>query len=358
MIPIQSKQMQAFQSCTSTALSGVQRRIGWVDYAKILAIYSVVIIHIHSYMALNQILKTVTMPIFFFVSGLLFSAERNPDFKAFAVKRFRQLIVPYVWINVVAYAAWYLVMRHYGNDADSGPAPHVPLLGAVFGLPSQLTHDIPLWSLLTFFGAEMVYYGLHIKCRVANWLLLVAAAAVAVFVSANVDCWEWELPFALAPLGAAVVYYTLGQVAKGRVDWLFRRNMLLLLLGAAVWVVCALLNDLPRFFQGYLGNPLLYIIGSIGGICAIVQLSVHLDHWIGDRRWVRLISRSTLLICGFHLMALAGIKGVLLLGFGVQPDILITHPIAWLYGIVALVLCVPVSVFISRYLPWLVSKRA
>lgn len=349
--------MQAFQLSTSPAESGVQRRIGWVDYAKILAIYSVVIIHIHSYLTLNQILKVVTMPVFFFVSGLLFSAERNPDFKTFAVKRFRQLVVPYVWINVVAYAAWYLVLRHYGNDADSDAAPQVPLLGAVFGLPSQLVHDIPLWSLLTFFSAEMVYYFLHVKCRVANWLLLVAAAAVAVFVSANTDRWEWELPFALAPLGAAVVYYTLGQTVKGRADWLFRRNLLLLLVGAAVWVACALQNDTPRFFQGYLGNPLLYIIGSIGGICVLIQLSVYLDYWIGDRRWVRLISRSTLLICGFHLMALAGIKGVLLLGFGVQPDILITHPVAWLYGIVALALCVPVSVFISRYLPWLVSKR-
>lgn len=336
------------------------QRIGWIDYTKSIAIFFVILIHTHCNDAVTVTLKSFTMPIFFFVSGFLFSRERNPDYGAFAVKRFRQLVVPYIWINAVAYVAWLLVLRHYGADSDAGPAWHEPLIAATLGLPSGLSHDIPLWSLLCFFVVEMVYYPLQrslIKNDAAIALIFFIVASVVALLRPQGPP---ELPLSLTPSLTAMIFYALGHLAsvnRQKLEGMWRPNLVLLLTGVLMVAAGVTFNTPVSFFIGKTGNPIFFIIGTTGGILSMIQISVILSSIKKDPGIIRFISRGTLIICGFHLLALAGIKGILMFGFGIDPSILtvgLLRGIAMSIG--ALVLCMPIIWFIERYARFLVSK--
>lgn len=89
------------------------------DWAKALAIYLVVMSHTTISRPIANWAFMVEIPLFFFMSGFLFRFDRHPIFKVFAIKRFRQIIIPYVTINIVTYLFWLIVARHYGADSNN-----------------------------------------------------------------------------------------------------------------------------------------------------------------------------------------------------------------------------------------------
>ena len=58
-------------------------RIVWIDYAKTVAIYAVLVIHTHCNVEVTNICNSVALPLFFFISGYLFSFERHRQFRPF-----------------------------------------------------------------------------------------------------------------------------------------------------------------------------------------------------------------------------------------------------------------------------------
>ena len=60
------------------------KRIGWVDYAKVGAILGVVMLHTYFSAAFTMYFKAFVIPLFFFISGFLFSYDNNPDYSKFA----------------------------------------------------------------------------------------------------------------------------------------------------------------------------------------------------------------------------------------------------------------------------------
>nr|WP_198015960.1 acyltransferase family protein [Barnesiella viscericola] len=53
------------------------KRFIWIDYAKSIGIYFVVLGHTHLYTPLSNVIYTWLMPVFFFISGYLFSFEKT-----------------------------------------------------------------------------------------------------------------------------------------------------------------------------------------------------------------------------------------------------------------------------------------
>ena len=340
--------------------SAVPGRIGWMDYAKTLAIFFVVLLHTHCDPRLTVALNSMVMPTFFFLSGYLFSRERNPAFGAFARKRFRQLVVPYLWINLVAYSAWVLVLRHYGDDATSPLAWHEPLLAIALGLPDGLVHDIPLWSLLCFFVVEMAYYPLSGRFKVPDALTAIVAYSIAAAVSMAGGGEGLSLPLTLAPAAAALCFYALGHFVRTHASsfrWLSQPGVLVLLAAIVAMRIGLELNVPTNFFMGTLGNPLLFPLAALGGIVFTVQVAAWLCAIFSDNATVRFTSRGTLLICGFHLLAFAVIKGVMLFAFHVDPaELTLGVDRGLLMAIAAFLLCLPVVWAVERWAPWLVSK--
>lgn len=121
------------------------KRILWIDYAKSICIYLVLLGHAHASQPVTDFIYTFHMPLFFFLSGCLFSFEKHPNFKEFAIKRFKGLMVPYLWINLITYLFWLFAGRNFGEDATISTTWYSPIIGILLGYSKQMIHNTPMW---------------------------------------------------------------------------------------------------------------------------------------------------------------------------------------------------------------------
>lgn len=236
------------------------KRIVWVDYAKAFAIYMVCIIHLHCDYTLTQLSKGIAMPLFFMVSGYLFSSERWQRFRPFLTRRFRQLIIPYLWINALTYIFWLLVGRNFGEDAASTIAWHEPLKGILLGIGPLLAHNIPLWSLICFFMVEIVYFW-ALKA-ISRPLLLIPLFLLTAWISARFSHVTATLPLTLGAVGIGLFFYSVGQWARTVKLKAFDSRTLefsAMLLSLALFIYFTVSNLQVSFFRCQLGSFPLFI---------------------------------------------------------------------------------------------------
>ena len=134
------------------------KRILWIDYAKSICIYLVLLGHAHASQPVTDFIYTFHMPLFFFLSGCLFSFEKHPNFKEFAIKRFKGLMVPYLWINLITYLFWLFAGRNFGEDATISTTWYSPIIGILLGYSKQMIHNTPMWFFICLYFLEIFYY--------------------------------------------------------------------------------------------------------------------------------------------------------------------------------------------------------
>lgn len=332
----------------------IRKRIEWIDWAKAFATYFVVIVHLHFNWDVDMFVNGNVIPLFFMMSGYLFSYKNNPDYGAFAWKRFRQLVVPYIWISALSYMFWLLVLRNFGYEPDPSPW-YEPIRGMALCIPGLLKINIALWAFVCFFVVEMVYYPLG---RLLKHPLVVAALffILAYVMSSRFGHESAMLPFSIAAAFGGVGFYALGHWLRSQrwFEALFRGWIpaaVVLAVCVAVFVTTCWSNDKVQFYVGYYGNLGLLLLSGISGAIGVMMVSYLLTKLFGDPKLVREISVSTLLICGFHIMAFSVIVGVWKIVFRGEP--FINHmSLATGFGVALL------AYFLSLGLAWLVRRYA
>ncbi len=335
------------------------KRLAWIDYVKVFAIFFVVLVHVDCSPLCTKVLKAFLMPLFFILSGYLFSYERNPKYKPFALKRFRQIIIPYAWISTVTYLLWFFVLRKFGNNPNDAVAWYVPVAGTFAGMPPLLVHDIPLWSLVSFFVVEMIYYPLR-KCLKSDIGIAAIAFLTAWAISSLIPDISPYLPFALAPSIAGLGFYALGRLLRTRATHTGLGNAksnLVALAALIAFVISLKYNVASSFYKGLYGIFPLYLISAVSGAWLMIWFSKAVSAGRSEPGLIRFISTGTLLVCGFHLITLALIKGVMLFGFGIPPAELTDGVLrGTAVSLVAMALTFPIIYVVRRYARFLVDK--
>lgn len=339
------------------------KRIEWVDYAKVGAIFAVVMLHTYFSGSFTMYMNAFVMPFFFFISGFLFSYANNPDYGKFVKKRFRQLVIPYLWINILAYFFWVFFLRNYGNDSEQSISWFIPIAGICTGIPPLLVHDIPLWSLLSFFVVDVVFYPLF---RVIKSSTLIAVVS---FISIYVLIYVCNLklshtPLSVAPSLAGLGFYAIGygwrnsEIRKKHTFTSFFQLITIFVVSTIIFYGAATYNGFTSFYLCEYGkNMFLFLIGALSGITLSVSLCVIISKKFKDNSFIRFISIGTLIICGFHLLVFACIKGVCLYVFGISPEVFAESSVARItLGILGFVLTLPLIYIIRSKLRFLVDK--
>lgn len=335
--------------------------IVWIDYAKSLAIFLVVWLHVHSLEDVTRAVNAFIMPLFFFLSGLLFSYERNPDYFSFVIKRFRQIIIPYIWLNIISWGMWLATYR-YGDPAAATIPWYIPVKGGLLGIPSLMEHNIPLWSFVSFFVVEIIFYPLRKYCLQSITIAILFMITPCILTVINPDIGFMILPLAAGPSLAAIGFYALGHWIHEKgfdsekcIKILATWPMLLLLAtiyGLATWAN----PTIVRFFLCIYGCYPLYIISSLAGSLCTIGIAIRLARWFRQQHAIRFISVSTLMICGMHIPMFYVIERIA--GFiGLSNNIITTGFIpGLLFAFTAFVLTLPLAFLIERHLPFLTDK--
>lgn len=189
-----------------------KKRIDYIDIAKGLGMMTIVWGHIMYAGISNAIVYAFHIPLYFFLSGLVFSRERYASFGEFIAKRVKGLLFPYLIFSFLTWALWaaFAYMSH-----TQVVSYWMPLLQTFIaqGSDGYLVHNVPLWFVTCLFVVEVVYYFLSQLKDWVNILFCIALAVLGYVLVNDVETFDFTtLPWNIEVAMMAIPFYAAGNM--------------------------------------------------------------------------------------------------------------------------------------------------
>lgn len=134
----------------------ILKRLDYIDIAKSLGMLTIIWGHIVHEGWSNQIVYAFHIPLFFFLSGMVFNASKYHTVGELIRKRVKTLLIPYLIFSLITWALW-VGMRVASHDSTNYWYPLLQTFIAQ-GSAGFLRHNLPLWFVTCLFVVEVMYY--------------------------------------------------------------------------------------------------------------------------------------------------------------------------------------------------------
>ena len=163
-------------------MSDKATRIGWIDEFKGFVLLLVCLFHVEQSFSCANMgmlhLSALRMSAFFFISGMLFSTRRFPNFKGYFIHKTKVLLIPYILLSLL-----FLALDPVLYNFDLFPkAPRMTVMNirpAIAGVWDYIYWNLakifvagkssigsgPLWFVFTLYSVSLMFYGVQ---KVAN----------------------------------------------------------------------------------------------------------------------------------------------------------------------------------------------
>ncbi len=350
-------------SPTYDYLCGMKERINWIDWAKALAVCSVVFCHLPQSQECfyYRYLQALTMVVFFFISGYL-KKDRGSDKENWR-KYSQSLIIPYIIYNVIVYPYW--ILKYYLTNGALPDFFHAmkPILGAIlFEHENSFCEPLngPLWYLPTILMMHEII-DLCRKTKHQHWIMITLCVISFMLYAANK---YWYFAPNLTPMGLMrnlpyyYIGYLFGQYHLFR-DCHLKRDAIycILCLFASIlffsWHLDAFFSDqhmqhIILFYPANVG----FLFGVLYGCKVLngIRLSV-----------VTNISIGTLVIVGLHIVAVTIVNYALshfsLFASRFSPQYGYSWYEALLTTILIILVFYPLILFCKQKAPLLIGRK-
>lgn len=361
-----------------------KKRIEWIDMAKGLGMILVMLAHAPFPNSFIKEIYTFHMPLFFLLSGLLFSVTKYNSFKKFFIKKVKSLLVPYFALSFINYLYW-IYSFYYSKQSMMGPAgappmglppsaapgvlqhmpmiPQIkvtiftPLIGTFYAIRNTpyTQHNGTLWFVACLFFTEIIFYfivkfaGDNSK-KIAATLLLFSILGYTYSTYVGIIL-PWSVDAALT----AVVFLGIGYLIKknkSKLDKCIQIKYLLILL--IFNFTLGLFNKKIDMFSNTYGDYFLFYTSAIAGILAIIVL-IRLLPKISIFTY---IGKNSLIFLAIHQFVLFPLIEKMLrnINFLNGNSILILTIKGVSYTLIASILLVPIVYIINNYLPFILGK--
>lgn len=271
-----------------------------IDIARGVTIFLVVMGHTAIPIWLNNILRDFRMPLFFFVSGYLFSSQRYlNNTRLLWINKFYSLLVPYFTAGILSYFYW-LILKAV-DPLKNEFLWYKPLVGIFYGngVNGWLSINVPIWFLVCLFCVQLLYCysqkiigGFSVYTQIGFYLILgYVGFAISRFVFL-----PWGLDIALVALffmhlGNKFKYYQLLNKIK---PISIVSILSLIVFGIATYFNNADMNN--RIYD----NFLVFYIAGISGSVATLSFAKLLSKMKLLTRIFTFLGRESLIILIFH----------------------------------------------------------
>jgi len=330
-------------------------RINWIDIAKAVGIYLVVLGHLDITPVMRNVIYSFHMPLFFFISGFTFKRALQLDFATLLKKKFQSLVCPYISFSIILFLFLHFVRRRLSSDPGADFSASDALIQIALGVNGE-AYSTPLWFLVTLFLAELALWSI-LKINKKPWQMLVV---LAMFSFGMVYEYLYQtkgvkvLPFDLN----LVAYYEIFLVAGYYVSELsFWKNMQLKnkLLGLFLSMV---LFALSLMLNSQIAEASVGIWVSVAAAFLGIATTLFISQLIPRNKVLDFVGKNTLVILALHLIAFSVLKAVCI--FVLHLDISVLQNAGFanvVYAIATIVILTPVIMFINRFTPWLVRPK-
>lgn len=254
-----------------------KERVIWIDTAKIIGIYLVILGHIVNDAKpiesdIFTLIYSFHMPFFFFMSGYLFRVKES-QFDQFVWNKTKSIIVPYFLLNIAA------AVLHIPMYIQQHHVPVQELLSCVDGRMGTAFSGAT-WFLICLFIIMVLAYWVEQVPRLYQILITIISAILAYCVSNH------QLPFDLHLIPCSFAFFYVGRLVSGKIPNLkqYRFSLVLLpistIVVAVLFVLLALYNGSVSIDGMYGKTGYLYFPVAFLGITMVVLLSQWLSIYL------------------------------------------------------------------------------
>jgi acyltransferase len=277
-------------------------RVHWIDIARGIGIILVLYGHLFVSAQNNYFIFAFHMPLFFFISGLVFKPTTN-SLKSIATKYFKQLLIPYYIFAAFTYA-FTLISQTAGDVSPGGIA--YQLYGILYGNGNNgmLGYNVVLWFLPCLFATKFIFALVTKQVMQTKQLIFIlVACGVTGYLFSLYLPWL-KLPFNLEIALTGLTFFGAGYLLRinKHVFQIFSKQKPLLATTAMVFTI--LIATLHFQTTGakvdlrvnQLGNFFLFYLGAFGGIIGWITIS----RIIAKNFVLEYIGRHSMIIFAWH----------------------------------------------------------
>ena len=330
-------------------MSDSDNRIAWIDTARGIGLLLVFLGHMRVPF-LSAWIYTFHMPLFFFLSGMLYPGCKKYSFTEFAWRRFKGLVIPYFTLGIVIALFYCCLFAYYHRP----PSAYTEMLSSFL----IQEHYWTIWFLAALFLTQILYYCID-KCF-GRWKYSSSLVSLLVCVFGLVRYrlgWgslPWDLDIALI----AQFFFHMGyqfmhnqRVLDGFTGEMSAAKRVCIAIGClsvnfVAGKVCVLMSGHSLDMSiGMYGNELMTMISAFAGTLLVLTLSP-----VIHSAFFTYLGRNTMVLFSWHSRIILVACGMVYAHFGLfQSEALgvdILRAVTSL--IVILVVLIPVNELIKR----------
>lgn len=311
------------------------KRLDYNDFAKVFGMLLIIWGHIKLTGLSNEFVYAFHIPLFFFLSGMVFNKSKYASIQIFFWKKVKSLLYPYVVFSVLTWLVWaiYSYFRHVDVDSYFMPLAETFIARGSGGF---LVHNVPLWFVTCLFVMEIGYYFIS-RCK--QWMIIFISAFCALISYMLVNyCSLFDftlMPWNIEVAMLGLIFYAVGNLViekwshEGIIKIVINNKTVSLLLSlffGFITIIGGHFNGSASMGHSYLGrNPLVFYVSAFAGIIMTFIFCILLSESVINKnngisiRWLKWFGQNSFTAMAIH-NCIKGFVVVIGLAFKIQND--------------------------------------
>lgn len=207
------------------------------------------------------------MPLFFFLSGFLFSTKK--DFKDYLKGNLKSLILPYFIFNIISFLLNLDVVIQNKLTV-------LQILDNITFFNSRISWNSSLWFFIILFLTKILFYVFSKICK-DSYKTLSVPVLTTLIIGIILNVFNINLPFGLSIVPFAITFFYTGYLCKNfkileKIKLNFKTLPVIIVL-FIINILVSLYNTRVNMSTNIYNNYLLYFFNALTGIYLCIQLS-------------------------------------------------------------------------------------
>lgn len=321
----------------------MSKRINWIDCAKGIGIFLIVIGHVLTNGYFRKIIYSVNVPLFFYLSGICFKERTNS--RKYIIDKIKKILIPYYIVSILSIILF--CFFQFMNNELNGLVILKNLLSMLYANSNfgYMKWNQPLWFLPCFLVTNIL---IHFIYKNKNVVLRNIILYSLVFVGHIISLYKIFLPFHLETSLCMLFWMNLGIISQrfdfnSKVKFNFKSICFIFVI-MVVGIIFSLINSTVSIRTDFYGNLLIYYFVAMIFIVIIQFISNK------SNKLLELYGRNTLYVLLFHKFPILFFQ----MFFPLTKNILVNGNnilciiVSIFVSIVCISICILIAYFIKR----------
>lgn len=324
----------------------MKERINWIDVARGIGILLVIYGHGLAATPLRYVIYSFHMPLFFFLSGLIFHKRKNERYIVILKKDLKRILIPYF---IFAFMSFFLWLSNFPIERITQDLISKQLIGIFYGSGNNqyLSINIVLWFLPCLFIVKQSFWFI---AKLPNKFILIALIILSIAGYLNSIFYpSIKLPFGFETALTGIVFFGFGYLwnfIPEKIIKTFNKYALITFFILSIsTIIFALINFNLYGHQidlriNKLNNFFLFYLASISGIITVISISSR----INKNRILEYLGKNSLILFVWHLVVFSYISDFVFIFLTSEKVIELRNVyLAPFYSIVSIIVIISIS---------------